>query len=48
MKALSLLFPAGATKKAKCWSVKSVFVYSDKASFITGASYLVDGGKTAQ
>ncbi len=25
-----------------------VFVSSDKASFITGASYLVDGGKTAQ
>jgi len=25
-----------------------VFVASDKASFITGASYLVDGGKTAQ
>jgi NAD(P)-dependent dehydrogenase (short-subunit alcohol dehydrogenase family) len=24
-----------------------VFVSSDKASFITGASYLVDGGKTA-
>src|SRR5258708_18150892 len=25
-----------------------VFVSSDKASFVTGASYLVDGGKTAQ
>jgi NAD(P)-dependent dehydrogenase (short-subunit alcohol dehydrogenase family) len=25
-----------------------VFVSSDRASFITGASYLVDGGKTAQ
>jgi NAD(P)-dependent dehydrogenase (short-subunit alcohol dehydrogenase family) len=25
-----------------------VFVSSDKASFITGASYLVDGGKTAR
>src|SRR2546422_11134512 len=25
-----------------------VFLTSDKASFITGASYLVDGGKTAQ
>lgn len=25
-----------------------VFVSSDKAAFITGASYLVDGGKTAQ
>ena len=25
-----------------------VFVSSDKASFLTGASYLVDGGKTAQ
>lgn len=25
-----------------------VFIASDKASFITGASYLVDGGKTAQ
>jgi NAD(P)-dependent dehydrogenase (short-subunit alcohol dehydrogenase family) len=25
-----------------------VFLSSDKASFITGASYLVDGGKTAQ
>jgi NAD(P)-dependent dehydrogenase (short-subunit alcohol dehydrogenase family) len=25
-----------------------VFVSSDKASFITGASYPVDGGKTAQ
>jgi NAD(P)-dependent dehydrogenase (short-subunit alcohol dehydrogenase family) len=25
-----------------------VFVSSDKASFITGASYLIDGGKTAQ
>ena len=25
-----------------------IFVSSDKASFITGASYLVDGGKTAQ
>ena len=25
-----------------------VFISSDKASFITGASYLVDGGKTAQ
>ncbi len=25
-----------------------LFVSSDKASFITGASYLVDGGKTAQ
>jgi NAD(P)-dependent dehydrogenase (short-subunit alcohol dehydrogenase family) len=24
------------------------FISSDKASFITGASYLVDGGKTAQ
>ena len=25
-----------------------VFVSSDKASFITGASYLVDGGKSAR
>jgi NAD(P)-dependent dehydrogenase (short-subunit alcohol dehydrogenase family) len=25
-----------------------VFLSSDKASFITGGSYLVDGGKTAQ
>ncbi len=25
-----------------------VFLASDKASFITGVSYLVDGGKTAQ
>ena len=25
-----------------------VFISSDKASFITGASYLVDGGKSAQ
>ncbi|HEV1286806.1 MAG TPA: SDR family oxidoreductase [Bryobacteraceae bacterium] len=25
-----------------------VFVSSDRASFITGASYVVDGGKTAQ
>ena len=25
-----------------------VFLASDKAFFITGASYLVDGGKTAQ
>lgn len=25
-----------------------VFISSDNASFITGASYLVDGGKTAQ
>jgi len=25
-----------------------VFLSSDKASFITGASILVDGGKTAQ
>ena len=25
-----------------------VFLASEKASFITGASYLVDGGKTAQ
>jgi NAD(P)-dependent dehydrogenase (short-subunit alcohol dehydrogenase family) len=25
-----------------------VFLSSNKASFITGASYLVDGGKTAQ
>jgi NAD(P)-dependent dehydrogenase (short-subunit alcohol dehydrogenase family) len=24
------------------------FISSDRASFITGASYLVDGGKTAQ
>ena len=25
-----------------------VFLSSDKASFITGASFLVDGGKTSQ
>jgi NAD(P)-dependent dehydrogenase (short-subunit alcohol dehydrogenase family) len=25
-----------------------VFISSDKASFITGASYVADGGKTAQ
>jgi NAD(P)-dependent dehydrogenase (short-subunit alcohol dehydrogenase family) len=25
-----------------------VFLVSDRASFITGASYLVDGGKTAK
>lgn len=25
-----------------------MFPASDKASFVTGASYLVDGGKTAQ
>jgi len=25
-----------------------LFVSSDKASFITGASYLVDGGKSAR
>jgi len=25
-----------------------VFISSDKASFITGASYVVDGGRTAQ
>jgi NAD(P)-dependent dehydrogenase (short-subunit alcohol dehydrogenase family) len=25
-----------------------VFLSSDKASFITGASFLVDGGKSAQ
>ena len=46
MRLLALLLPALGRPEEIAQTI--AFISSDKASFITGASYLVDGGKTAQ
>jgi len=45
---LALTVPLKRVGKPEEIAQAIVFVSSGKASFVTGASYLVDGGKTAQ
>ena len=46
--ALAATVPLQRVGRAEEIAQAIVFLSSNKASFITGASYLVDGGKTAQ
>jgi NAD(P)-dependent dehydrogenase (short-subunit alcohol dehydrogenase family) len=46
--ALAAKVPLKRTGRPEEVAQAIMFLASDKASFITGASYLVDGGKTAQ